>query len=406
VMKKIVFWAVLCAGVYLLIELAALTGLFALKTVRHVSYEPLRRALTAQQKEEIRRIVEDRDTYAMHDPVLGWRPRPNIEKEGLYRVNSQGIRADKEYSLTPEAGVLRVGAFGDSFTHADEVKNHETWAHRMSAKNPRVEVLNFGMMAYSLTQSHLRYKTEGVRYHPHVVFIGFMSEDIRRSVNVFWPYYLPESDFIFAKPRSAMKGDELVRLDNPLKSLSDYKKLLGVETEAELLTALGAHDYYFQTHYFEGPLDFLPSVRFYKLFRHALVNKFSKNKLYKNDVYNTQSEAFLLVTKRMEKFYRLVEQNGSVPVIVLFPNSVDMKQYARNQTRKYDPLLSYLRSQGFRHVDLMEALEPRFKDQPKEALFMPGGHYTPSGNAVVADHLLDFLGTLDLDLPQLTHLHE
>ena len=283
-MKKIVFWIALGIGVYLLIELTALAGLFALKTFRHVSYEPLSTTLTEKQKQDIRRVVEDHDTYAMHDPVLGWRPRPNIEKEGLYRVNSQGIRADKEYSLTPSEGVLRVGAFGDSFTHADEVKNHETWANRMSAKNPRVEVLNFGMQAYSLTQAYLRYKTEGVRYHPRVVFIGFMSENIRRSVSAFWPFYLPGSELIFAKPRSVMKGSELTRLDNPLESLSDYEGLLDAETGEELLEALGEHDYYFQTHYFRGPFDFLPSVRFYKLFRHALVNKFSKDKLYENDV--------------------------------------------------------------------------------------------------------------------------
>jgi hypothetical protein len=50
-------------------------------------------------------------------------------------------------------------------------------------------------------RAYLRYHQEGKRFRPHVVLIGFMSENIRRAVTVYRPFYQPESRAPLAKPR-------------------------------------------------------------------------------------------------------------------------------------------------------------------------------------------------------------
>ena len=75
-------------------------------------------------------------------------------------------------------------------------------------------------------QALLRYRRDGVKFHPHVVLIGFMSENINRVVNTFRPFYFPRSGVPFSKPRFALRGGDLVLIPNPLQSEEAYRELL------------------------------------------------------------------------------------------------------------------------------------------------------------------------------------
>jgi hypothetical protein len=81
-----------------------------------------------------------------------------MSKDGLYVSNSAGIRSNREYNLIAPPGVTRIVAFGDSFTHGDEVPNQETWEYLLEQSRDEVEVMNFGVQGYGADQAYLRYK--------------------------------------------------------------------------------------------------------------------------------------------------------------------------------------------------------------------------------------------------------
>src|SRR4030095_12715946 len=70
-----------------------------------------------------------RSSYVAPDPELGWSIVPNGRTlEGRYEANAQGARARRDvvYAAEPPAGMHRLVAIGDSFTHGDGVANDET----------------------------------------------------------------------------------------------------------------------------------------------------------------------------------------------------------------------------------------------------------------------------------------
>ncbi|HEX6862160.1 MAG TPA: SGNH/GDSL hydrolase family protein, partial [Thermoanaerobaculia bacterium] len=266
--KKLAFSLVLLGFVWLLVELACWVGLWALERYKGVEYTPaLVRTLSDKHRGILQAHIGESGSYVLFDPELGWTIRPNGSKRG-YRTNSHGIRASREYALEPPPGTLRLAAFGDSFTHASDVPNGETWHVRLEEMGPqtgkRLEVLNFGVPGFDPGQALLRYRREGLKFHPHVVLIGFMSENINRMVNTFRPFYFPKSGVPFTKPRFAMRGGELVLIPNPIQSFDGYRELL---RDAEhVLPRIGENDYFYQRSSKPNPMDFLPSVRFASIF--------------------------------------------------------------------------------------------------------------------------------------------
>ena len=73
--------------------------------------------------------------------------------------------------------------------HYRKASNAESWGERLDSRIPEIEVLNFGVGAYGPGQAYLRYRKEAGPFHPDIVVIGFMSANIKRTVNTFRPFY-------------------------------------------------------------------------------------------------------------------------------------------------------------------------------------------------------------------------
>lgn len=84
-------------------------------------YQPVSKiSLSEPERQTVQALLDGKNQYFKHSPTLGW----TIKGKGafwIYRANSQGMRAEREYTLDQAAGQTRITAFGDSFTHADEV---------------------------------------------------------------------------------------------------------------------------------------------------------------------------------------------------------------------------------------------------------------------------------------------
>lgn len=393
--KKLAFSLVLLGFLWLLIELASWMGLWALHRYKGVEYTPaLVRTLSDKHRGILQAHLGGSGSYVIFDPQLGWTIRPNGSKRG-YKTNRHGIRASREYSLQPPPGTLRLAAFGDSFTHASDVPNGETWHHRIEEMDPRIEVLNFGVPGFEPGQAFLRYRRDGVKFHPHVVLIGFMSENVNRVVNTFRPFYFPKSGVPFTKPRFALRGSELVLVPNPIDSEDGYRELL--RDPERVLPRLGENDYFYQRSSHRSALDFLPSVRIASIFS----NQYLHQPTLSGGVYNTRSEAYRVTLRVLEEFYKEAGANGSLPILVLFPERRDIRARREGRTVVYQPLLEELRGKGYRVIDLLEGFErydPRGEMMQKKFI-----HYPKSGNRMVARHIVDYLEKNGITTPDGVH---
>jgi len=375
--------------IYLVTEGTCYLGLLVLQKKFHVSYSPNVSVLSENQKAALKKFLETKKgEFVGQDPILGWVPISNS--------NSAGMRDDREYKRVSAPDIVRISAFGDSFTYGSDVALGETWEKQLGILTPSIEILNYGVGAYGLDQAYLRYLQVGTEYHPHIVFIGYMSENIARNVNVFRPFYSAAyGNAIFTKPRFKVNQGKLVLLKNPISAFEDHERFLLHDTE--VLAKLGENDYYYQANYAKGSFDFLPSVRLTKLFWSTIKNK-RLNQIFQQDgMYNVHSEAYEVTLKIFDAFYRKVLENSQLPIILIFPDLNDLSRSRKKQERRYAPLLKYFNEQGYRFIDVLGALEPYESDYTIAELTRAWGHYSPLGNKIIAEYISAQLKTWSLE---------
>jgi hypothetical protein len=225
----------------------------------------------------------------------------------------------------------------------------------------------------------LRYQKDGGIYRGATyVLIGFMSENINRSVNVFRPFYSPETGLPLAKPRFRLKDQEANLLPNPLPSVESYRRLLGHPDL--VLPALGEEDHFYSAGYTSGSFDAFATVRlgkmlWFKLARAEDIHDFSGK-------YVPHSEALRTSLWVLRKFYAAVEDSGMTPLIVLFPNESDVTYSQRHGLPPYQVLKDSLDSYNLECLDLISHFSTGNQSGGASPLF--SGHYTANGNGVVA----------------------
>lgn len=405
-MKTRVFWILMLAISWGLVEALSYYGLSRLEDgvlVRPHTYNPAD-TLSEYHRQILERLMVETPEYMVFDAELGWAIRPDGRKdfdhrgpnrEFSYVANSQGFRADKEYEHQPPTNKLRVSAFGDSFTHGDDVDNAQAWPAVLDANDSELEVLNFGVSGFGLGQAYLRYQRLGRTFEPDVVLIGFMSENIYRNVNVWRGFYMPDGHFPLTKPRYRLEEGKLTLLPNPMRAMADYQRLLDYPTET--LHELGRYDAIYPLRYRAGPFDFSPTVRLSKLVGEKLRDRLIGDGIVDEGIYNTESEAFAVTTALFDAFRNSAIADDAQPVILVFPTHPDMQDHQAGRPIRYGPLLDYFKMQGYAYVDLLPALVDGFgADYDLNDIFWR--HYSPTANAVVARAVADYLhenGILD-----------
>jgi hypothetical protein len=354
-----------------------------------VTYKPLPSVLSQEQKQLLKSRIEDTIPLSGHHPVLGWSPKPHMHTDKV-RINSQGIRAEHDYSHAVDPRVIRVSAFGDSFTFGSEVDNEETWERQLEGLDSHFEVLNFGMGAYGLDQAYLRYLQDGVPFNSDIVVIGFMSENIYRNLNVFRPfYYSSYSTNIYTKPRFSLENGTLSLLKNPLTTIDDYTRF--ITHDEEVLQEIGHNDYFYWIKYRAGRMDRLPSVRLIKIATQNVKERLNPVVTLEGS-YAVSSEGFRLTTRLFEEFSCAALRHGSLPVIVIYPDLGDLRRQRNHQPRRYKPLLEHLHTKGFRYLDVLDDFVEHEPTLSVDRLTVgKWGHYSPLGNALVATHLQHYL---------------
>jgi hypothetical protein len=122
------------------------------------------------------RINEPRATYR----------HKSADVEIWFRINGEGMRADREYAKAKPAGVKRIVSLGDSFTIGYEVELEDTFSsvleRELRSRGYAVEVLNAGVSGYSNAEALLYLERELLDYHPDLVLLSFYGNDLVDNV--------------------------------------------------------------------------------------------------------------------------------------------------------------------------------------------------------------------------------
>jgi hypothetical protein len=339
-----------------------------------------------EEQTEMLRELLDPSVPQLHElhPVLGWRYAPGYQG-GLHRLNGAALRGAKEYAPQPPAGVLRVAAFGDSFVYGTEVGNEDAWPFLVEQAEPGVEMLNFGVPGYGTDQAYLRYQIEVASFAPHVVVIGFAPTDLTRTINVYRRFF-SNAEVPLVKPRYVLEENGGLRLlPCPACGLAEASRLLRHPRE---VLRLGQSDGWYDPLIYENPLyDWSASVRLGAAALARARRRWGPDRLYRAGVFDETSSAFRIECALVETFAGAVRAAGARPLVVMLPDRNAVQAARLGRPRSYDPLTQWLQKQN---VDLWDAADDlrAQTDADVDALFTPGGHYSPAGNRTVASGFL------------------
>jgi hypothetical protein len=311
------------------------------------------------------------ELLSVYDPDLGWIAQDESRGSG----GAGGPRGPRRYASEAPPGVLRIAAFGESFTRGDGVPAGASWPAQIEADSGgQIEVLNFGVGAYGLDQAYLCFRRHAAAYHPDVVLVGLTHHAIERTTNLYYPFYSNGTGFGLGKPRFVLDGDSL----RPV--------LTGVPGPAgflDLLPGFARHPlrryeaYYDPTLYELSPWDrsrlhwFVRS----RLAWHRRVGRFAAE-----CIMDPEGEEMRLARALTRRMAAEAEGLGARFAAVLLPTHRMLRLLADGQDL-WAPFRSDLAAAGIPFWDVQAVFA-----QTSEfgRYFLPDGHLTADGNGRVA----------------------
>jgi hypothetical protein len=318
-------------------------------------------------------LAPDHPTFLIYDDIMGVTNGPNRRSaDGLGFTSQEGIRAPHaEFSFAERTGRTRIAIVGDSFTFGAEVSYEYTWGHFLEkVLGSNFQVLNFGVNGYGVDQMYLRYEKDVRSWKPNIVILGFIADDLGRTMNVYPFLSAPTWGNPFSKPRFILRDGNLVRVNVPPLTPEAIFSRASISELPFLELDIG----YKQSHWEKRWYHLSYLIRLFITWFHP----WSKTV---HDAYDTYNEALVSVNASILKaFVRSTAQTGAIPMVVYFP-----RQEARvGGSGSMSPIARrVLQEADIAYIDLTPCL---LKLDPADR-FKPLLHYTPQGNAAIANCL-------------------
>jgi hypothetical protein len=137
--------------------------------------------LTAEMVDRF--LDPDAENWAAFDPVLGYRLRDSVVRDGMdgsFTISSypHGARRMINYPDAP----CRINTYGDSFTQCHQVSDGETWQEYLSGHFGE-SIRNFGVGGYGVYQAYMRMiQEEAGESAAENIVLNIWSDDHFRSV--------------------------------------------------------------------------------------------------------------------------------------------------------------------------------------------------------------------------------
>ncbi len=303
--------------------------------------------LLAEAAVRIGAQVLQRERGVVFDPVLGWRMLPGLEKWGEFwsasepgRTNEHGWR-DRSRTIATAPGERRLAALGDSFVFGQGVDAPQRFTELLE-RDTGWQLLNFGCCAYSPDQELLVFEQRASAFAPEavllVLFLGNDLDDLLLDRKAGWP-----------KPWFRLRGDEL----ELVPPRADWKTTL-------------------RTHSYLGEL----ALQF--------VERNTPAERRAAELAGTDPLPLLVALVR--RLHAGVQRrDGHLLVVLAHPCDEALRP---QRAGRADALLAALRHAGIDVFDTHAA----FAAAGDAATFLPNGHWSAAGHAVVARALSAELG--------------
>jgi hypothetical protein len=327
-----------------------------------------------------RRVESPTALFDVPDTELGWDlARGRASADGRYAVNDAGVRSRTASAPLTEGGV-RVALLGDSYTFAQEVDFAESWGEQLAQRlGGDARVLNFGVPAHGMDQTLLKFRRDVRPLQPQVVVLGVLLASPQRLTAVYLPLR-PELELPFAKPRFALGANGLALLNSPPLSAA---AILARDTP-EALPFIAQDSAFEARHWAEPPLGRLYVARWIA----SRFPRWTPRRLRFPDAAIAELASVLTL-----RFDEEVRAAGGQLVVVFLPVPSDLAGVA---TPYVGPMQAALDAASLPVVDGRTCLGAL----PAGTAFVttrdaqlgqadPGPpHYSPAGNAALADCLV------------------
>ncbi len=302
-------------------------------------------------------------------------------------------------SLSPRA---LVSAYGDSFTECTGPVDL-TWEAQLGTAL-HADVINFGVGGYGPDQALLKLKRLHPRYPTPVVLFGFLSRDISRIVNIYGsarllqetrtfllngtPYFMP------TKPRYVLKDDQLHLLENPVKTESDFMKLVFEPGFAETFST---NDYFksgykLDRYYPEISFPYLVSVPQAIWVRAQVRGPIPDYAaMLMKDEQTTR-----LLSAILDEFVQMSKRNSFRGIIVLFGEPEELSYYLQHGKHlRLEPVVRHLQESGYAFIDTVDLLAKHggitIPPEPISRYYDPTSHHSAYAHKIIAEGLYEYL---------------
>src|SRR5688500_16674897 len=299
-------------------------------------------------------------SYMEYDDVLGWTARPDTVKrhkdvaEGFdvtYVINNRGFRGGL-YSRPKGFGTYRIVVLGDSNGFGWGVDEGRTFAARLDAAAPNVEVLNLSLSGYGTDQQYLRFLRDGVSFEPDLVVVQLTTNDFQEIQHSFFNQK--------PKPQYILSDDGELRLMNvPVRAIGPK----AAEFAANSIP-LPFQDWLGWNSYAYGFLN----EKYYRAKR-----RFAERPNVDQRTEAITSESVRLFAAIVRELKIKTHQLGAR--MVVFHGSREISES------------EIFRASGVEVVDLYPNLVNNTRDDGDPALFKDGYHFNARGHEIIAREL-------------------
>ena len=138
--------------------------------------------------------------YEFHGITAHTLPRPGGGRYHI-NINSQAIRADRDYPTGKPAGVRRIIVLGDSMTAGQFLSNADRFSELLERRDPSIEVINLALEGSGTDQQVLLYEHVGLQFeHDLVVLLPFL-QNTRRNMVEARDAFDPRSGRMILRPK-------------------------------------------------------------------------------------------------------------------------------------------------------------------------------------------------------------
>jgi hypothetical protein len=333
---------------------------------------------------------------------LGWIRKSNTVgydtvgiKKIKFKINKNGYRQNIKKNKKP-----LVVSFGGSYVFCRQVQDKDTWQEQIS-KNKKFNILNYGVGNYGTDQALLYYKSTKFKKDTKIAIMGIVPEHISR-IQSEWKHYSEFGNIHAFKPKFYLKNNKLILKKNSLNANTKISEIQKIINKLEKTDRFYSEKFKKNIFFFPYTYRFLTNLKFnikifyiYLFFKNDLPKRkdlFLKAVMKRNiiEAHNFYKEKYStdLFFSILKEFKSTALKNKQIPVIVIFPMLLDIKNYKTNIHYK-----NFFKGPISRELPVLD-LTKNFENKKFEKLFtnkIYGNHLTPKGNKYVSTIIYKFL---------------